>query len=72
MTTNVKGQGIISTEREALYVGLLQNWYADEVCATNCHGQLKACEVGFLNAYGGMPCQQHLAATQLVNIGLAA
>ena len=36
----------------------LQNGYTDGACAINCHGQLhciKACEVGFLHASGGIP-----------------
>jgi len=62
----VKGQGhqtdycwdrkcIISTERESIGTPM-------EHCAINCH----CCEIGFLNAGGGIPCRPHPAATQLV------
>jgi len=44
----------------------LQNWYADRACYQLPRPAVKAYEVWFLHAGGGIPCQPNPAATQLV------
>ena len=60
----------INTETESVSPTKFKLGTAVGACAINCHGQLKACKVGFLHAGGGIPCRPHPEATQLViNMG---
>ena len=44
----------------------LQNWYADGACYLLPRPAIKAYEVGFLHAGGGIPCRPNPTVTQLV------
>ena len=50
----------------------LQNWYAGRACYQLPRPAIKAYEVGFLHAGGGIPCRPNPAATKLVGNQLAS